>query len=177
MSPRARSRSVGSRDSACAFSGNCPPMFARGTSPAHRFIFYCYGAHRDLHSFPTRRSSDLLAFDDFGTGYASLSYLARFPLTRIKIDQSFVRKIGSKPTREDTAIIRSIIIMAHNLGLEVIAEGVETAAQAGFLEAERCEEAQGFLYSKPLPIAEFERFVTSRAARLDAAPTRTGSAG
>jgi len=129
---------------------------------------------------PLRKLRDAgvqLAFDDFGTGYASLSYLARFPLTRIKIDQSFVRKIGSKPAREDTAIIRSIIIMAHNLGLEVIAEGVETAAQAAFLEAERCEEAQGFLYSKPLPIAEFERFVTSRAASLDAATTRTGSAG
>ena len=102
-----------------------------------------------------------LAFDDFGTGYASLSYLARYPLSRIKIDQSFVRKIADQPTREDTAIVRSIIIMAHNLGLEVIAEGVETAAQAAFLRNEKCEEVQGFLYAKPLPVFEFEEFVRS----------------
>jgi diguanylate cyclase (GGDEF)-like protein len=100
-----------------------------------------------------------LAFDDFGTGYASLSYLARYPLTRIKIDQSFVRKIADKYTPADVAIVRSIIVMAHNLGLEVIAEGVETAAQATFLRAEKCEELQGYLYAKPMPAAAFEDFV------------------
>jgi EAL domain-containing protein (putative c-di-GMP-specific phosphodiesterase class I) len=90
-----------------------------------------------------------------------LSYLARYPLSRIKIDQSFVRKIADNPTRDDTAIVRSIIVMAHNLGLEVTAEGVETLAQAAFLQAEKCDEAQGFLYAKPLPIAQFEEFVRS----------------
>jgi EAL domain-containing protein (putative c-di-GMP-specific phosphodiesterase class I) len=121
-------------------------------------------AHDDATLAPLRalRAAGVkLAFDDFGTGYASLSYLTRYPLSRIKIDQSFVRKIADNPSREDTAIIRSIIVMAHNLGLEVIAEGVETAAQAAFLRAEKCEEVQGFLYSKPLPLADFERFFSS----------------
>jgi diguanylate cyclase (GGDEF)-like protein/PAS domain S-box-containing protein len=100
-----------------------------------------------------------LAFDDFGTGYASLSYLTRYPLSRIKIDQSFVRKISD--SLQDTAIIRSIIVMAHNLGLAVTAEGVETPAQAAFLRAEGCDEVQGFLYAKPRPNAEFVEFLRS----------------
>ena len=119
-----------------------------------------------------RASGVHLAFDDFGTGYASLSYLARYPLSRIKIDQSFVRKIADNPSKEDTAIIRSIIVMAHNLGLEIIAEGVETAAQAAFLRGEKCEEAQGFLYSKPVPALEFERFAQANRNDAGAAPTQ-----
>ena len=108
-----------------------------------------------------------LAFDDFGTGYASLSYLARYPLTRIKIDQSFMRKITDKSTLQDTAIVRSLIIMAHNLGLQVIAEGVETPYQAAFLRAEKCEELQGFLYAPPLPIQEFEEFLKLNQTQSD----------
>jgi diguanylate cyclase (GGDEF)-like protein/PAS domain S-box-containing protein len=100
-----------------------------------------------------------LAFDDFGTGYASLSFLMRFPVTRIKIDRSFVRKIGPDCTSEDSAIVRSMIVMGHNLGLEVIAEGIETAEQEAYLRSSRCDEAQGYLYAKPLPAGEFENFL------------------
>lgn len=112
-----------------------------------------------------------LAFDDFGTGYASLSYLTRYPLSRIKIDRSFVQKITDD--RQDAAIVRSIIVMAHNLGLEVIAEGVETPTQAALLRAEGCEEVQGFLYAKPLPVADFEDFL--REKHLD--PEDLGNLG
>jgi diguanylate cyclase (GGDEF)-like protein/PAS domain S-box-containing protein len=105
-----------------------------------------------------------LAFDDFGTGYASLNYLTRFPVSRIKIDRSFVGKITDNA--EDSAIVRSLIAMAHNLELEVIAEGVETAAQAAFLLNERCQEAQGFLYSMPLPAEEFEAYLRTRRLAL-----------
>ncbi len=105
-----------------------------------------------------------LAFDDFGTGYASLSYLMRHPLTRIKIDRSFVQKIGAKSVAEDTAIVRSIITMGHNLGFAVTAEGVETLDQAAFLQAKKCDEAQGFLYSRPVPAEQFEGFLRSALA-------------
>src|ERR1700704_923815 len=105
-----------------------------------------------------------LAFDDFGTGYASLSYLTKFPVSRIKIDRSFIGKITDNA--EDTAIVRALITMAHNLGLEVIAEGVETEAQAAFLLNERCAEAQGFLYSKPLPAQEFEAYLRTGSLAL-----------
>jgi diguanylate cyclase (GGDEF)-like protein/PAS domain S-box-containing protein len=101
-----------------------------------------------------------LAFDDFGTGYASLTYLTRFPVSRIKIDRSFVGKITDNTN--NATIVSSLIAMAHKLGLKVIAEGVETQAQAAFLLKECCEEAQGFLYSKPLAAEEFTLYLQSR---------------
>jgi diguanylate cyclase (GGDEF)-like protein/PAS domain S-box-containing protein len=118
-----------------------------------------------------------LAFDDFGTGYASLSYLTRFPVSRIKIDRSFVAKVTANA--EDAAIVRALITMAHNLGLEVIAEGVETSAQAAFLLNEHCAEAQGFLYSVPLSAPEFEAYLrrSPLALAIDSTeerPTRGG---
>jgi len=103
-----------------------------------------------------------LAFDDFGTGYASLNYLAHFPVSRIKVDRCFVAKIADGTN--DATVVRSLIATAHNLGLKVIAEGVETEAQAAFLLQEGCEEAQGFLYSKPLPESEFEQYVRAASA-------------
>jgi diguanylate cyclase (GGDEF)-like protein/PAS domain S-box-containing protein len=105
-----------------------------------------------------------LAFDDFGTGYASLNHLTRFPIWRIKIDRSFVNRITNSV--EDAAIVRSLIAMAHNLGLRVVAEGVETEAQAAFLLKEQCEEAQGYLYAKPLPAAELEMYLKGRRLGL-----------
>jgi len=100
-----------------------------------------------------------IAFDDFGTGYASLSCLTVFPVSRIKIDRSFVTEITK--SRQDAAIVRSLITMAKSLQLDVIAEGVETTAQAAFLHGERCEEAQGFLYGKPISSAEFGSFLST----------------
>jgi diguanylate cyclase (GGDEF)-like protein/PAS domain S-box-containing protein len=101
-----------------------------------------------------------LAFDDFGTGYASLSYLTKFPVSRIKIDRSFIAKVTDDA--ENAAIVRSLIAMAHNLNLGIIAEGVETEAQARFLLEERCEEAQGFLYAQPLSAPDFEAYLRER---------------
>jgi len=111
-----------------------------------------------------------LAFDDFGTGYASLNHLTRFPIWRIKIDRSFVNRITNSV--EDAAMVRSLIAMAHNLGLRVVAEGVETEAQAAFLLEESCEEAQGYLYAKPLPAAEFEAYLRARRLGVSAEDAR-----
>ena len=97
-----------------------------------------------------------IAFDDFGTGYASLSYLTQYPLTRIKIDRSFIQKIGRHPALEESAIIFAIISLGHNLGLEVIAEGVETEGQVALLKAKECDEVQGYFYGKPMSASEFE---------------------
>ncbi len=103
------------------------------------------------------------SLDDFGTGYSSLAYLTQLPLSQLKIDQAFVHNIGIQAT--DDIIVRTIIGMADSLSIEVVAEGVETQAQRDFLEAEGCGIYQGYLYSKPLPLADIVRLVRQRGRR------------
>lgn len=116
-----------------------------------------------------------LDIDDFGTGYSSLSRLRSFPVDTLKVDRSFISRIDSDiETRE---IVRVIIMLAHGLGLKVVAEGVETAEQAKMLEDMGCEFAQGYLYSKPAPAETIEQLLTSRHTRLALANARAKAAG
>lgn len=107
-----------------------------------------------------KKAGVLLSIDDFGTGYSSLSYLKRFPIDKLKIDQSFIRDIATN--ENDALITTTIISMGHNLRFRVIAEGVETAEQISFLKEHQCDETQGYFVSTPLPPEEFASFIKSR---------------
>ncbi|WP_122585497.1 EAL domain-containing response regulator [Pseudomonas viridiflava] len=100
-----------------------------------------------------------ISIDDFGTGYSSLAYLRRFPIDKLKIDIAFIREVTSNP--QDAAIARAIIELAHSLDLKVIAEGVETPEQRAFLTENHCDQIQGYLVSKPLPLDELELYLRS----------------
>lgn len=114
-----------------------------------------------------------ISIDDFGTGYSSLSYLKRFPITSIKIDQSFVRDIHTDP--DDAAIVSAIIAMAHGLNMKTIAEGVETQDQLLFLRSRRCTAMQGYYFSKPLPPEDLVGLLREdRNLNMETAPPTTG---
>jgi EAL domain-containing protein (putative c-di-GMP-specific phosphodiesterase class I)/ActR/RegA family two-component response regulator len=113
-----------------------------------------------------------LSIDDFGTGFSSLSYLKRFAIDRLKVDQSFVRDIISDPN--SAAIALAIISLAHSLKLSAIAEGVETEAQLNFLRRRNCDEMQGYYFSRPVKAAEFEKMLRDRR-KLEFAATEPAS--
>jgi len=125
----------------------------------------------------------LVSVDDFGTGYSSMSYLRRFPIDHLKIDRSFLSEITARS--DDASIVGAIVSLAHNLRLKVIAEGVETTAQLDLLKTLGCDQYQGYQFSPPVPVADFERLMRSVYAKttdftLDVTPRarrRSGTRG
>jgi EAL domain-containing protein (putative c-di-GMP-specific phosphodiesterase class I) len=108
-----------------------------------------------------------LAIDDFGTGYSSLRYLQQFPIDTLKIDQSFVRTLGTpQETPKTKALLKTIAMLGYNLGMRVIAEGVETSQQLAYLEEIGCQEIQGYLLSRPLKVQDFEGFTRQMESRF-----------
>ncbi len=115
-----------------------------------------------------------LSLDDFGTGYSSLPYLKGLPVDELKIDKSFIFNLDED--REDAAIVRSTIALAHSLGLRVVAEGVESAEVWRQLAAAGCEQAQGFFLGRPMPAEDLESWLRGRSLDVDAVDQRLATA-
>jgi EAL domain-containing protein (putative c-di-GMP-specific phosphodiesterase class I) len=109
-----------------------------------------------------------LHLDDFGTGYSSLAYLHSFPVQALKVDRSFVSRMDQ--ATQQSAIVKAIVSLAHDLGMEVVAEGVETRAQLEALRALRCRRGQGFLFSKPLPADQAGRLLADSLLTIHQRP-------
>ena len=119
-----------------------------------------------------RRLGVSIAVDDFGTGYSSLAYLRRLPITTLKIDKAFIDDLGGPSDGEDAAITTTVIAMAHSLGLQVIAEGVESPQQLAFLRQHRCDVVQGFWLARPMPAGECLQFLRDWPQRAAASGLR-----
>jgi diguanylate cyclase (GGDEF)-like protein len=136
-----------------------------GVSPAHLDIEISEEVAMSNIDRTAKRMTELagigvhISIDDFGTGYSSLNHLKRLPVGKLKIDRSFIQDIATDP--DDRAVISAMTAMAHNMRLKVLAEGVETEDQLFFLHSTRCDEAQGYLFSKPLPAEEFGEFLSA----------------
>jgi EAL domain-containing protein (putative c-di-GMP-specific phosphodiesterase class I) len=109
-----------------------------------------------------------ISMDDFGSGYSSLSYLQAFPFDKIKIDRAFVMNLGRNP--QSAAIVRAVIDLGHGLEMSIVAEGVETQEQLGFLSEEGCDAVQGYFIGKPFPIGQYAALVGRPAGVME--PTR-----
>ncbi|HZH28200.1 MAG TPA: EAL domain-containing protein [Azospirillaceae bacterium] len=138
--------------------------------PAHRLVLELtettlFGGPHDATRTVTTLAGDgvRIVLDDFGTGWSSLAYLARFPISALKIDRSFVQRMVEDP-RRCGAIVQAIVGLAHTLGLESVAEGVETEAQRLFLQAYRCDRMQGYLIARPLRAADATRMLENAAS-------------
>lgn len=110
-----------------------------------------------------RRLGVLIAIDDFGTGFSNLGYLRKLPVQKIKIDGSFTAEIET--SRADAAIVQGILWLAHTLGLRVVAEGVETAAQRDFLASNRCDEFQGYFFARPMPLGQLRAYLAEQQSQ------------
>ncbi|MDX1296409.1 MAG: EAL domain-containing protein, partial [Sulfurimonadaceae bacterium] len=115
---------------------------------------------RRMTEIKERNPGIRIAIDDFGTGYSSLSYLKKLPVQTLKIDRSFVDDIVDDS--DDRSITSSIISLAHNMGMDVVAEGAETSEQIEVLKSLGCERAQGYFYARPLPLEELKAWLNNR---------------